>query len=1141
MITLIPLLICSPLQGSANTGTIFKVEGTAQQPFGLSPDKYLNYDKDGFYLDGYSKPAAVPYILPGPADSWAGSRRHTDTFYFGLGTPDAQAKFELDLKFKDAQNTIPPKLKIAINGHELEPLYACAAGGGDQSLTGDFSKGLRQEFQIDIPVADLKAGNNKIEVTTAKGSWAIWDSIELDGPNAERANLQPEFLIGPCTSQPVVLRTKNGPRQPLDVQVLNIGDPSQGHLELQIDGKTVDETTSNIQPGVNSVELLAPWSQKDRVVNIICRTPATTSNLDANLPGVKQWTVELFPHAHLDVGYTNPQAVVSEIHRRNLLLALKLHDQYKDNPKGSQYHYNFEGTWILQQFLKLNTPAQIAQVKAGLQDGILECNAAEANELTGIMHDEEMMESYRLGIVTGEKFGVHFPVATQTDVPGVTWGTVSALSEAGIKALVLMPNPSDRLGDVNRDWQDKPFWWISEDGRHKVLVWQTVTYGMAHGIRPWNGERDHIFTTDHPTERFIGSYVLPRIAQLDAEHYPYRILGLPWSDTDNSPIDGDVPIAAKAWNEKYVSPRVVVTNWKDGVHDLIAEYGNKLPRIRGDYSPYWEDGAGSTAKETAMNRNSAVRLAEAEALFAMISPGQYAEGPFLQAWQNVVLFSEHTWGSYNSVSQPDDSLTKAVWAGKKLFATNAHSESLVLLNKAVNGRTQGLQVKEPVPVGSGVIDIWNPTGWNRSGDVVIPASLAAGSEDAVTVPGNERCLVQHREDGDLVVRVENVPAYGAIKVRLGVNPTFSAQPRLVWAHRLVMQNSVLRVELDPTTGAVSSLIDRHSGRNLVSNGTAKLGQYYYLLGGDLKDLQTNENAQVQVLENGPLEAKVQVTSQAPGVNQLRTIYTLTVGSPTLGIEIQMDKKAVLDKESVHIAFPFNIPSGTMRVDLPWSVIIPEQDQINGANRNWLTTNHFVDISNQTSGVSVTSLDAPLIEVGGITANVMGGGYESKDWIHHLDPSQTFYSWALNNLWYTNYMAAQSGELTFRYAVTVHGSWNGDAAFKFGADAATPLLATTPSSQNHLGSLVRLEGNGAVIESIKPTPDGSGLIVRLWGASGHVSHVRLVYGRGSARYYASNMMDKLGATLPDGKVTVLGYGAATVIIKPEGSRSTASPH
>ena len=48
------------------------------------------------------------------------------------------------------------------------------------------------------------------------------------------------------------------------------------------------------------------------------------------------------------------------------------------------------------------------------------------------------------------------------------------------------------------------------------------------------------------------------------------------------------------------------------------QYGAELPVFAGDMTPTWEDGAASTACETAMNRTTATRLAQTETIWSMI-------------------------------------------------------------------------------------------------------------------------------------------------------------------------------------------------------------------------------------------------------------------------------------------------------------------------------------------------------------------------------------------------------------------------------------------------------------------------------------------------------------------------------------------
>jgi hypothetical protein len=61
---------------------------------------------------------------------------------------------------------------------------------------------------------------------------------------------------------------------------------------------------------------------------------------------------------------------------------------------------------------------------------------------------------------------------------------------------------------------------------------------------------------------------------------------------------------------------------------LGHRHGDRLPEVRGDWTPYWEDGAGSSAAETALNRASSERLTQAEALWAMLAPAHYPASRF---------------------------------------------------------------------------------------------------------------------------------------------------------------------------------------------------------------------------------------------------------------------------------------------------------------------------------------------------------------------------------------------------------------------------------------------------------------------------------------------------------------------------------
>ena len=144
----------------------------------------------------------------------------------------------------------------------------------------------------------------------------------------------------------------------------------------------------------------------------------------------------------------------------------------------------------------------------------------------------------------------------------------------------------------------------------------------------------------------------------------------------------------KKWNEEYEWPRFSISTTSDAFAAFEKQYGHQLPEFKGDLTPYWEDGAGSSALETRMNRGAAERLAQAATLSTMLAPQAYKSADFDAAWRNVLLYSEHTWGAWNSVSDSENPFVTQQWQVKRQFAVDAENESKRLLDEVLDAYAQ---------------------------------------------------------------------------------------------------------------------------------------------------------------------------------------------------------------------------------------------------------------------------------------------------------------------------------------------------------------------------------------------------------------------------------------------------------------------
>ncbi len=1073
--------------------------------FALAPGGYQHFGSDGVYLVGRSRSYNTwPYVQPGPQDAWAGSRNHTFRIFFALAKVPVRSVFRLNINLLDTQDAVPPKIRVSI-GHfafykQLQP------GSGDATVFGTSQNGRPSDVAVPIPTSALRAGSNELSITTVAGSWMLYDSVSMHSSNDVMLSQLPALHIVSVQSSPWILRQGASVHgtQSLSVTLWNYTRAQRGVLEIL--GKTVPTTVAE---GLTTAEVQVPLVHQPirSYFKLVVGHKVAISNPFQILP-VRHWKVYLIPHSHVDIGYTDLQANVRKKHISNLLTALDLIRSSGHNPVGSRFKWNLEVIWPFNTYLPTAPAAVRNQVETDLRAGSLGLDGFYGNLLTGLCTSDELLHAFDDGLVIASREGVPLTAGMQDDVPGNTWGNVSALAQAGIKYLSLGPNPGDRMGQSLIRWQDKPFYWQSESGRHRVLVW------MVHG-----GYSLGVGLGGNLTG-FLPGY----LSGLQRDGYPYDITCLHWLSTgDNGAPDPELAATVAAWNRKYVSPQLIISRTAAPFKALISRYGNKIPTLRGDFTPYWEDGAGTSARETALNRNAAARIEQAEALWAMCNRAPFASTAFHAAWDNTLLYSEHTWGAWDSTSNPDLPFVKSQWKVKRAYAYNADKESRALVRLATG------QVNAGVKRSADNVMVYNTESWKRS-EVVFLTAKASYAGDRVQTANGTLVPSQRLADGRLAILAQNVPAFGSRKYTITAGTALSRGDASASVDSL--SNGVLRVRIDGATGAIAWMKLAGLDTNLVeSKKDCQVNSYFYLLGGDLKNLVTNGTPSISVTDAGPLVASIRVISTAPGCNSLTRTVTVCSGQADVLISDNVDKKKVLAYEGVHIGFGFNVPNAVTRMDMPLSVVRPGIDQLPASCMNWFPVQDWVDVSNGHFGVTWATRDAPLVEVGAITA-VMPGEVSPTDprWLTHITSSSRIYSWVMNNHWHTNYRAYQYGPVDFRYAIRPHLGCSLSQMARFGMGFSHPLLAMNCGSMDPVPSLLTLSTNQVVVREIEPLSHQRGYLVRLWGASGKTTRVTLTWRGTKVRsaYLSNTKGTKIRKVGP--VVSVPGFGLVTLRIK-----------
>jgi alpha-mannosidase len=185
------------------------------------------------------------------------------------------------------------------------------------------------------------------------------------------------------------------------------------------------------------------------------------------------------------------------------------------------------------------------------------------------------------------------------------------------------------------------------------------------------------------------------------------------------------------------------------------------------------------------------------------------------------------------------------------------------------------------------------------------------------------------------------------------------------------------------------------------------------------------------------------------------------------------------------------------------------------------------VANEEQGVTWVTLDAPLVEVGGITATMPGSQRDPNVWLEHIKPTQKFYSWVMNNHWSTNYRAYQEGAVEFRYALRPHGGYDPAAASRLAIGMSQPLLASAASATTPTAPLLKIEPPDVLALTLKPSDDDKALIVRLFGASGEDRIARLHWSAPTpSQLWLSDVTEKPIKKV-DREIAVAGWDLVTV--------------
>ncbi|MGN7800193.1 hypothetical protein [Leifsonia sp. 22587] len=755
----------------------------------------------------------------------------------------------------------------------------------------------------------------------------------------------------------------------------------------------------------------------------------------------------LLGHTHHDVGYTNSPRIIDRMHAEIVREVLRL--AAADTAAAcdpDRFRWTFEVARPVLNFLRSATPGEVDALAAATADGTIAVTGGYLN-MTQLPDLPEFEAAYR-ALERIRDAGIPVRTEQHGDVNGIAWGVADTMLDAGLDRLVMALNPDHGRAPLT---QPSVFWWEAPSGR-RVFTLLSTHYGF--------GEEWGIVDGD---VELAEQRILAFLDGLEARgDYPFDT-AVVHAGNDNRWPTALFTRVVRHWNERHPDRPMETATIDTAMDALAAQATDDLPVLRGEWADWWAHGHGSTARDVAVYREArrfarsareAFRLAaeRGEGDPALATVLGYRRGPvrlrdgaelaevFDRVDEELLLYGEHTWGSWETYSKPHSHFTASHHNAKAGFAFGAwdlardlNVEALYRLAASGDGAAA-----------------------TASGDARV-SGFAAASGVLIANLGDRprREAVEAEVDGTRrVTLVAEVPARSVVVVDAPAPEPSPITGRVIEAGRY-------RAEVDPSRGGVVSLIDRRTGRELIDP------DLLHGLGAVVVEEVTEEGRSHPIFDNpknfnpafpGPAFERVHAgsaaepavtetaaftrihwTTELPGILTATHTLTLYRDLDDIDLAVHLAKPERFGPESVFVAFPFAVTEPEFLLETAGAVFAAETEQLPDTSKDWYSIQHAVGVrgrgtaGNGDDAILWGTVDAPLVQL---------GGFHTGEWARTLvAPAGHVNSWVMNTLHFTNFPASQefTGTLHYRFR-PAHSGGLRDAVARFGADLALPLPA-----------------------------------------------------------------------------------------------------
>jgi hypothetical protein len=835
----------------------------------------------------------------------------------------------------------------------------------------------------------------------------------------------------------------------------------------------------------------------------------------AALPGAatakdeKDWKVYMFNATHADIGWHDFPHIIREKITGFLDIVIELCDKTKNSD--IPYVYTVEHAWIVENYEKTRSRAQFKKLVNCIKRGQIDVGAIYASVHTDLCGHEELARSLLYAAGLRRRYGLTVDCALLNDVSeGYSKGLAQILAKNGIQGVVFGPGVKAASQGI-APTLPRLFYWRADDGSQVMVAWTpgfwTYLKGSVAGFR--------------------GMKTLTEFAQL--QDYPYDAMFRFAGGGDIAPPDPALIDEVRQFRKECKTEKIKLATASEFFTYMKQKYADQMPVLQGDNPHSWADGTISLAHETGLHKRNQHDIITAEMMAALFMKKNYPAEQISRVYNNLLLYSDHTWGfDFDPDGRPGEmkKVKRAVnqgqdivitipegelftaeskffddyrkhWQEKKDYVYQARKDIAAVQDQAFSALCSQVETADP-----GIV-VFNPLSFVRTDVVVLPLEADKCSvqiqdrRTGKTVP----CQIDSEAGAPrtLIFIAEQVPATGYTVFDMVEKKEEDAVP--VVGQSDTIENRFYRVKIDGKTGSVISIFDKELHKELIDQAAdygfnqyihCNVNPFYNGSGGPEKaGIVYGEGERYVPDQVGGVESKegsvfstlsvAAQLSQGPAPAQVTRVIRLYHDVKRIDIFNRVNKKESLFKEQIYFAFPFAVACRPdLLIEQPYAFLHWDKDILPGCWRGYCSVQNFVQLSDAELAVTWCSPEAPVASFGGINSNRW-----DPEWHKNFRPDNGhIYSYIMSNMWNCNYALFQGGETVLPYSFTSAAKPDSTRSARFGWSVAHPLQAKRimPKSGGRMAagySAVSVDVDNVLITAVKRAEDGRGIVVRLF--------------------------------------------------------------